>query len=122
MSKRILLVEDEPDGREVVGHLLAFGNIESDMAETAEDALEILAEGSDYDAIVIDLALPGMDGFQLLNTLRQDEKTAHLPCIAITAYHDSGVRHEAMSKGFNAYFPKPLDEMTFAKDVASAIS
>lgn len=114
---RILLVEDEPDGQELVFELLRFVNIDTDKVGSAEEALKVLSRFSDYDGIVIDLALPGMDGFGLLKALRENQQTAHLPCMAITAYHNSGVRYEALELGFDDYQPKPLDGDYFAEAV-----
>ncbi|RMG74833.1 MAG: response regulator, partial [Chloroflexi bacterium] len=63
----------------------------------------------DYNAAVIDLALPGMNGFDLIRRIRQHQRYANLPCIAYTAYHSSKVRYEAKESGFDAYLEKPLD-------------
>lgn len=117
----ILAVEDEPDGQEVLALLLTLADMQVDRAGTAEEALKKLHQSNDYDAVVIDLALPGMDGFQLLGAIRTDDDLAHLPCVAITAYHDSGVRQEALAMGFDAYFPKPLDDRSFSDDLHQII-
>jgi len=119
--RRVLIVEDEPDVQEVVAALLAFSQIEVERVGTAEEALHMLAENPNYAGVIIDIALPGMNGIDLLKTIRGNHAWQHLPCIAITAYHTSSVRHEAMSAGFDAYFSKPLDDRTFAQDVAQII-
>jgi CheY-like chemotaxis protein len=120
MDWRILVVEDEPDGQEVVCDILDYFNIPSEAVATAEDALKKLAHGH-YDGVVIDLALPGMDGFGLLREIRGDPDIAHLPCIAFTAYHTSLVRQEALLAGFDSYFPKPLDDHAFVKELRRLI-
>ncbi len=120
--KRILVVEDEPDGQELISILLSYADILAERAASAEEALRMLHQDADYDAVVIDLALPGMHGFDLLKTLRAEAETRHMICIAITAYHNSGVRHEALDMGFDAYIPKPLDEETFPQAVARLIT
>jgi len=95
-------------------------NIAVEVAGTAEDALQLISP-QDHVAIVIDLALPGMDGFELLNRIRQDSAIAMLPCIAITAYHTPSLKQRVMSKGFDAYFPKPLDDVRFLKTLKEII-
>ncbi len=116
----ILVVEDEPDGREVIAAILRYYNIKVDVASHAEEALRLLAENQ-YTAAVIDLALPGMDGIRLINEIRNDPTIAHLPCVAITAYHASQVRREALQAGFDGYFPKPLDDTSFVRGLDSVI-
>ena len=116
----ILVVEDELDGQEVVSGILSYMNIRSEAVVTAEEALKRLQQHA-YTGVVIDLALPGMNGWSLLSAIRSDPKTAHLPCVAMTAYHSSAVRQEAIQAGFNAYFPKPLDDTVFLRELTHVI-
>jgi two-component system, chemotaxis family, chemotaxis protein CheY len=116
-----LTVEDEPDAQEVVATLFRRANITCDTASTGEDALTLLGENA-YTGVIIDLALPGMDGLKLLETIRATPEIASLPCMAITAYHTSVVRQQAMQSGFDAYFPKPLDPKEFVPAVLKVIS
>ena len=115
--RRILVVEDEPDGQEVVAELLQRHNLITDRAYSAEEALVFLVQNT-YAGAVIDLALPGMDGWGLLRTIRSTPACADLPCIAVTAFHTSKVRQQAIASGFNAYFPKPLDPEGFVRDLS----
>ena len=118
---RVLVVEDEPDGQEVVKGILDHFNISADAVGTAEEA--VLALQSDrYAAVVIDLALPGMDGMELLAAIRTNEDTAGLPCIAVTAFHASVVKQQALQAGFDAYFPKPLGDVAFVQELDRIIS
>jgi CheY-like chemotaxis protein len=116
----ILVVEDEPDGQIVVARLLRYFNVSTDAVGTAEDAISALSE-KNYTAAVIDLALPGMDGLQLIQNIRQNPDTSNLPCIAITAYHTSSVRQQAIDAGFDTYFSKPLDDTSFFREVSRVI-
>ncbi len=116
----ILVVEDEPDGQVVVAGLLNYFGIQINAVSSAEEALSAL-KALDYDGIVIDLALPGMDGVTLIREIRSNPKTAHLPCIAITAYHTSYVKQQAIDAGFNAYFPKPIDDTSFVRELSRVI-
>jgi two-component system cell cycle response regulator DivK len=116
---RILVVEDEPDGQEVVTTMLEFLNIPIDIAGDVDEAEAWLFDsGHEYTAVIIDLALPNRDGWELLQLIQSNPNTAHLPCIAITAYHNSKMREETISAGFVAYFPKPLDATSFGRELA----
>ena len=119
---RILVIEDDPDGQEVVSTILDHLNIPMDVASDAEEAeVWLFDEGVMYDAIILDLALPGKDGWTLLNEILSDEATANIPCVAITAYHSSKTREEALKAGFASYFPKPIDATTFARHLESLL-
>jgi CheY-like chemotaxis protein len=117
---KILVVEDEPDGQMVVAGLLNYFNVAVDTVGNAEDALAALQQ-TQYTGAVIDLALPGMDGMTLLRTIRNTATTATMPCVAITAYHTSAVKQQAMEAGFDAYFPKPLEDTTFIRELSRVI-
>jgi len=116
----ILVVEDEVDGQEVVSSLLSNFNITTETAFTAEEALKLLKH-KNYTCAVIDLALPGMDGLSLVKRIRENPATAHIPCVALTAFHSSQVRQQAIAAGFNGYFPKPLEEMSFVRELQHLI-
>jgi CheY-like chemotaxis protein len=77
----------------------------------------LFTSGQTYNAVVIDLALPIKDGWQVLQAIRANPTTAALPCIAVTAYHTSKLREDALMAGFNAYFPKPIDATSFARQL-----
>lgn len=120
-TKTVLIVEDDPDGQELVARMLFRANIAVEIAGTAEDALQLLSP-DEHVAVVIDLALPGMDGFELLSRIRADKTLANLPCIAITAFHTPSLKQRVISDGFNAYFPKPLDDTRLIRDVEDIIA
>ena len=107
-----LIVEDEPDGQELVSRMLQIANVSVDVAGDGEQAWEMLSN-STYSAAIIDLALPGMDGIQLLGHIRADERLSALPCVAITAFHTPELKQQALAGGFDAYFAKPLDRTLF---------
>ncbi|MCK6578685.1 MAG: response regulator [Anaerolineae bacterium] len=110
----LLIVDDEPDSAEVVEMMLAPARIATTVVGDAYQAIEKLQEDPErYSAVIIDLALPGMDGFGLLNELRAAAATSDKPLIAITAYHTPELKARALKAGFNAYFPKPLDTTVF---------
>lgn len=112
----ILVVEDDPDGQEVVATILQHLNLSIDVANNVTEAEKLLFEsGSKYHAAVIDLALPGKNGWDLLTEILNTPNTSNLPCIAVTAYHTSKLREDAIKAGFTAYFAKPIDATSFAR-------
>lgn len=112
---RILIVEDEPDGADLVARILSAAGFETMHTDTAEAALEQLNNYPDFfDAVVIDLALPEMDGMELMQCIHESPQIDRLPLIAITAYHTPELKVKVMDAGFDAYFSKPLDTTIFS--------
>lgn len=117
---RVLIVEDDPDGQELVATLLENMNIPVDVAGNAEDAEHLLYnEGVRYSVILIDLSLPGKDGWELLSIIQSNPDTEQIPCVAMTAFHTSKLREDALMAGFTAYFAKPIDGTSFMRQLES---
>lgn len=123
MTKPILIVEDDPDGQALVAHVVEYMRIPHDLAEDGESASRKLfaANAGHYQAVIIDLQLPGKDGWELLADIRAHSSTQHITCIAVTAFHTSKIREAAIKAGFNAYFPKPLDANQFAHELETLL-
>lgn len=122
MANPILIVEDDPDGQAMVSHVVGYMNIPHDVVGDAEKAIQKLNEsGEQYQAVIIDLALPGKDGWELLAEIRDNPETERLTCIAVTAFHTSKTREEALRAGFDAYFSKPLDATHFARELETLL-
>ncbi len=120
---RILVVEDDPDGQEMVATMLEHMNFPVDIVGNAEDALHYLLNGDvNYNAVIIDLALPGMDGWELLATILKNPKVSHIPCVAVTAFHTFKMREDAIKAGFLAYLPKPIDGMELGRELDRLLS
>lgn len=118
----ILVVEDDLDGQALMSTLLEHLNVPVDVANNVAEAEQFLFQSDhQYQAVIIDLALPDKDGWQLLAEIQADERTRALPCIAVTAFHNSKLREEAIIAGFMAYFPKPIDSTTFLRELASIL-
>src|SRR5258707_9096739 len=118
----ILVIEDDADGQEVMATLLGHLNISIDIAADSAEAEHFLFQsGTSYHAAIIDLALPDKDGWQILSEVLENPGTAELPCIAVTAYHTSKLREDAILAGFKAYFPKPLDGTSFLRELETVL-
>lgn len=120
INKTVLVVEDDPDGRELIGRILIRTNVTVELTATAEDALQVL-DPEEHCVAIIDLALPGMDGFELLRHIREQPTTHNLHCIAITAFHTPSLKQRVMQEGFDGYFAKPIDDRRFARAVQSIL-
>src|SRR5215470_738124 len=93
----VLVVEDDADGQVVMADLMAHVGISIDVASDSAEAEQFLFQsGKTYNAAVIDLALPDKDGWQLLSEILENPETANMPCIAVTAYHNSKLREDAI--------------------------
>jgi CheY-like chemotaxis protein len=121
-KRHILVVEDDSDGQEVMATLLGHLNISTDIAADAAEAEHFLFQsGKVYDAAIIDLALPDKDGWHVLSEILAHPQTANLPSIAVTAYHTSKLREDAIVAGFKAYFAKPIDGTKFLRELESIL-
>lgn len=117
----VLVVEDETDSREMLHDILVFRGIDAVAVSTAEDALQVL-EDITPDLILVDLALPGMDGWGLLDRLREEETLNDMRRVALTAFHSTAVAQHAIAAGFHAYFSKPIDANTFVDDLIAILA
>ena len=112
----VLIVEDQMDNAEVMETVLSYHGIHPITARSGELALDIL-QTQNPDLILVDLALPGMSGWELLDKLRARPDTAELPIVAIPAYHSTSVAEKAISAGFDAYFVKPISTASFVSEL-----
>ena len=115
-GERILLVEDNPVNRRLAEFLLRANGFAVIEARTGEEALH-KARGEQPDLIVMDLQLPGMDGFTATRQLKADAATRHIPVIAMTAYAMSGDRERALEAGCDGYITKPIDTREFPQTI-----
>lgn len=123
MSKRILLVEDDVDSQTVVAQISTYLQHSIDVASSAEEAQELLAEyGHDYDLVIIDLRLPGQNGWELFNAIKEDEELTNMPCIAVTGYSDTTVEREALAAGFDYFVAKPITATNLADIFAEILA
>ena len=106
--KRILVAEDRPSSRELICTVLDSAGYEILEAVDGEDALE-KALRNPVDLIILDLQMPKIDGFGVLDALRKHERFADTPILALTASAMQGDRERALDAGFSSYIAKPVD-------------
>ena len=107
MSATVLVVEDEPDIRELLNFTLTRAGFDVIPAETAEQALTLI-DTRLPDLVVIDWMLPGMSGVDLAGRLRRDELTGQLPMIMLTARSEETDRLKGFDSGIDDYIAKPF--------------
>ena len=104
-GKRILLVEDQEDGRRIVRDLLASSDYALLEAKTGEEGLA-LAEREAPDLILMDIQLPGLDGYEVTRRIKMNAALSHIPIIAVTSYALSGDEQKAYAAGCDDYVAK----------------
>jgi two-component system cell cycle response regulator DivK len=100
MSKRILVVEDQPDNRQIIRDMLAPTDYEITEAENGE-------EKQRPDLILMEIQLPVMDGYTATSRIKADASLRSIPIIAVTSYALSGEGQKARVAGCDDYVPKP---------------
>lgn len=118
---RILVVDDNPTNLKLVADVMSFDGYEILRAVDAEQAKEII-DMTPPDLILMDIALPGMDGLTLTRILKGDPKTEHILIIALTAFAMKGDDQKARDAGCDAYVTKPIDTRALSADVARLLS
>jgi CheY-like chemotaxis protein len=106
--RRVLIVEDSVDARESLRLLLELAGHEVDTAEDAASSLDKVRVFQP-DVALIDIGLPGMDGYQLAQALRQSPHARGLRLIALTGYGQVEDQRKALSAGFDLHLTKPVD-------------
>lgn len=105
--KRILVIDDAAPLRKDIVEMLGFEGYEAVDAEDGKSGVERARE-LNPDLIICDIMMPGMDGYQVLETLRQDPQTATIPFIFLTAKADRSDVRQGMGLGADDYIPKPF--------------
>jgi len=103
----VLIVDDNASNRKLVRDILEFHGYRTLEAETAEAGIE-LARANLPDLVLMDIQLPGMDGFAALSQLRADPVTASLKVVALTAFAMREDAARISAAGFDGYLSKPL--------------
>ena len=106
MTKRILVVEDQEDNRQILRDLLASADCEMDEAENGEEALAAVAKQRP-DLILMDIQLPIMDGYEATRRIKAMPEFKSIPIIVVTSYALSGDEGKARDAGCDAYVTKP---------------
>lgn len=115
-SPLVLLVDDYADAREMYGYYLARHGFRVEEAADGHEALDkALTLGPDI--ILMDLSLPGIDGWELARMLKKDPRTTAIPIVALTAHALNGEQERALGAGCDAFVTKPCLPQTLATEL-----
>ena len=105
---RVLIVEDNADAAEALGLLLEVAGVEARIAHDGREALEV-AKAERFDVILVDIGLPGMDGYEVARRLREMPECKRTLLAALTGYGRSEDRQKALDAGFSVHLVKPVE-------------
>ena len=104
----ILIVDDNATNVKLVHDVMKYKGYAPLVADNAQGAIELAREHHPA-LILMDVQLPGMSGTEATKVLKADEKTRHIPIIALTALAMKGARENLLAEGFDSYISKPVD-------------
>jgi signal transduction histidine kinase/DNA-binding response OmpR family regulator len=110
---KVLLVDDDQDTLFTINEIVQSCGCKTTMANGGKECIEHL-ESEIPDLILLDIMMPGMDGFQTLKKIRENEKWINIPVFAVTAKAMVGDREIILKQGFDDYIPKPVNAVTMA--------
>ncbi len=116
----ILIVEDSPDNMKLFRTVLSLRG-HTVVPLTGGDNLMEALDQHQPDLVLMDIQLPGRDGFALLKDVRASKAHTALPVLALTAHAMAGDKEKAQAAGFDGYITKPIDVRTFAGEIESAL-
>ena len=117
MGARVLLAEDNAINRQVANEILQSSGVSVEPAGDGLEAVEKLWEGG-YDAVLMDIQMPGMDGLKATRILREYARFDNLPIIAMTAHAMNGDREKSLSVGMQDYIAKPIEPSVLLSTLA----
>lgn len=117
---RALVVDDVTDVREMIALFLLHAGYEVQMASCGPEALEV-ASLERFDVIVSDIGMPGMNGYELAQALREMPACSGVPMIAVTGFSVYDDKGRALQSGFNAHLTKPINPMALLELIEKLI-
>jgi two-component system, cell cycle response regulator DivK len=120
-AKRILIVEDNALNMKLLNDILEVHGYETLPTTDGLKAVD-LARSEAPDLILLDIQLPDVSGLEVTRLLRADERTRHIPIIAVTAFAMGGDRERVLAGGCDAYVAKPIDVHDFLRRVADFLA
>ncbi len=119
---RVLIVDDEESMRLLLGRTVeAVPNVEITLAGTCEEALHLAGRYA-YDAILIDLLMPGIGGFEVLKEIRRASPNVATPAIIVSVLADKATRNRCMKAGATTYLVKPVERDVLVSTVKAQIA
>ena len=116
-KKVIMVVEDNEDNRELIIKILRLRNFEVIGVEDGFQALEVVGKIAP-DLILMDISLPGMDGYEVIRRIKATEDLRHIPIIALTAHAMRGDEAKSLAAGCDAHISKPINVREFPQEIS----
>ena len=107
LAARILVVDDDPDDARLLAQALAVNGYSAVSATSDPASVRELHRRNDYDLILLDVQMPAMDGFEVMEGLKEFERDGYLPVLALTG--EAGHRLQALTRGARDFLRKPVD-------------
>lgn len=120
MTQSVLVVDDEPMARTLLRLMLVRAGFNVSEAEDGYDALEKVRRNPP-DIILLDVMMPGMDGFEVCQAIRESQETASLPIIMLSAKTDLDSINKGLMKGANKYLTKPISPEALTNHVKDTL-
>ena len=108
-GRHVLVVDDDVRNIFAITSALESHGVIVEFAENGRDAIAMLDRGKQFDAILMDLMMPEMDGYQTIEAIRKDQRFERVPIIAVTAKAHNADREKCLAAGASDYLPKPVD-------------
>jgi len=121
IAKRILIIEDNPSFSRAINHIVEKEGYEVSTASNGMTGLR-MAKDNPPDLLILDVMLPGLDGFEICSQLRADESTEKLPIIMLSAKGQEADKTTGLSVGANEYLTKPIDRALLLEKIASLLA
>ncbi len=115
-TRTVLIVEDNEDNRIVYSTMLRHFGFAVDEAENGAEGI-LKARSNQPDLILMDIAIPLVDGWEAVQRLKKDPSTSHIPIVALTAHAMPADRERAMQVGCDGYLAKPCEPRTVVEEV-----
>ncbi|MBD3334805.1 MAG: response regulator [Candidatus Eisenbacteria bacterium] len=113
ISGRILVIDDDPLLRRLTARLLAAEGMDAVTAADGNEGLKALQEQEPFDAVICDLLMPDMSGFDVVREIRKDERFRELPILVLTSQGMHEDRDTALEAGADLYMTKPFSSFEF---------
>ncbi|MGY2360932.1 EAL domain-containing response regulator [Pseudomonas azotoformans] len=116
----LLIVDDEPQVRKLLETLLHHEGYQTVSASSGEEALQVVAQ-QPPDLILLDIMMPGMDGYEVASQLKSDDATAGIPIIMLSALSDPGARVSGLESGAEEFLSKPIERIELSLRVRNLL-
>jgi CheY-like chemotaxis protein len=108
-GRKVLVIDDDFNNIFALAALLKRFHVEVVSAESGHEGVKLVEQCSDIDLVLVDIMMPGMDGYATMRALRRLPSGGKIPLVAFTAKVEAGERQRCIDAGASAYVPKPVD-------------